>query len=175
MAGYIKFSGIKGSTKRKAYEAQSQIISFSKSIQADTSKPGVDGSPGGDPSVSSMNSPGWGRGTASFGAIEIVKEVDKTSLVIAESVFKRDDAGRPPIFETVEISFETTQGDEWLSFVLRDVYVRNYSLSVTEEGVENFSLMFKAIEAKYHEYGATGPQKGSSSMEGGVISYQWDI
>jgi len=173
MAGYIKFTGLDGAIQLSGLEGYSQILSFSNSV-------GAAGSGKSD-------SQDWGTRfreaharSSSFTSVDVTKKLDRTSLKLTESVFQRDIAGKPKIYPEVDIAFTTTQGDVFLRYKLKSVYIESYTIGVSSsnssDALETFSLMFKSISAEYQEFGDTNVAARNQTMRtDGVVSYQWEI
>lgn len=177
MAGYIKFTGLTGSIELPGVEGYSQIQQFSNSVGS-TGKGREDGQSDGQDTAARFRE-AHAR-SSSFTSVDVVKRFDRTSLKLTESVFQRDISGKPKIYSEVLVAFTTTQGDVFLKYTLKSVYIESYKIDVTSTNstmaVERISLMFKSIAAEYMEFGTTSLTARSQSMlKDGVVSYQWEI
>lgn len=155
MAGYIKFDGVDGEAKDSAHNKWSDIISFSQGV----SQPGG-GSTG----------PTRRRGDAILDDVVCVKELDKASPKLAESVCK----GK--IYPKVEIHLtaSTTAAGRvtYYAYELKNVMVTSYNISGSGQSEdvpsEEFSLNFEEIKVTYTECDAKGESKGN-------VEYSWKV
>jgi type VI secretion system secreted protein Hcp len=155
MAAYIKFSGIDGEAKDKDHDKWSDILSFSQGLQQ----------PGGGATGQSRR-----RGDVIVEDITIVKELDKSSPKIAESMCKGE------VFDNVEIhltaSFTKAGRVTYYAYELKNVLVTNYNISGSgqseEVPTEQLSLNFEEISVKYTECDESGKTQGD-------IEYTWKV
>lgn len=155
MAGFIKFDGVDGEAKDKDHDKWSDIISFSQGV----SQPGG-GSTG----------PTRRRGDAILDDVVCVKELDKASPKLAESVCK----GK--IYPKVEIHLtaSTTAAGRvtYYAYELTNVMVTSYNISGSAQSedvpTEEFSLNFEEIKVAYTETDSKGKSVGN-------IEYTWKV
>ena len=152
MAGFIKFDGIDGESQEQHHKGWSSIDSFSQLI----------------------NKPGQGTGQTRRRAdvvledIHVVKELDKASPKLAESVCK----GK--VFAKVEIDISASYTDAgrvtYLRYELKNVQVVGYNISGQTQAQdvikENLTLNFEEIKVVYTENDEKGKKKGN-------IEYHW--
>ena len=155
-AAYIKFDGVDGECKDKDHKGWSDLVSFSQAVHK----------PGGGATGQSRR-----RGAAVHEDIVCVKELDKSSPKIAESVM----TGR--VFPSLTVNFtrDTDQGRvTYYRYELTNVLVTSYSvkIQVDEAGndvpVEQFSLNFEEIKVTYTENDDAGRKKGN-------VEYSWKV
>ena len=154
MAAYIKFDGVDGEALDKEHKAWSDLVSFTQPIH----KPGT----------------GTGatrrRGDVILEDITCVKELDKSSPKIAESVCK----GK--VFPKVEIHLTASYTDAgrvtYYAYELKNVQVTSYSISGAGQSedvpMEDFSLNFEEIKVTYTETDSKGKKKGN-------VEYGWKV
>ena len=154
MAAYIKFDGIDGEAKDKDHQNWSDLVSFSQPIH----KPGA----------------GTGatrrRGDVILEDIVCVKELDKTSPKLAESICK----GK--VFPKVEIQVTASYTDAgrvtYYAYELKNVQVVSYNISGSGQSedvpMEDISLNFEEIKVTYTECDNAGKKKGN-------IEYTWKV
>lgn len=155
MAAYISFQGIDGEAKDKDHEKWSDLISFNQGIH----KPG-----GG------MTGPTRRRGDVVLDDILVVKELDKASPKLAESICK----GK--VFPKVEIDLTASYTDAgrvtYYKYELKNVQVVNYQVGGSGQAedvpVEEISLNFEEIKVTYTECGPDGSSKGN-------VEYEWKV
>ncbi len=154
MAAYIKFDGVEGEAQDKDHKGWSDLASFNQAMH----KPGV----------------GTGatrrRGDVILEDIAIVKEIDKASPKLAESVCK----GK--VFPKVEIHVTASYTDSgrvtYYAYELKNVQVVSYNISgsgqAEEVPVEDVTLNFEEIKVTYTEHDNAGKTKGN-------IEYSWKV
>ncbi len=155
MAGYIKFDGVDGEAQDKDHQGWSDIGSFSQGVQ----QPGT-GSTG----------PTRRRGDAILDDVVCVKELDKSSPKLAESVCK----GK--VYPKVKIHLTASTTDTgrvtYYAYELTNVMVTSYNISGSGQSedvpTEEFSLNFEEIKVTYTECDSTGSAKGN-------IEYSWKV
>ena len=155
MAGYIKFDGVDGEAQDKDHKAWSDLVSFSQGV----SQPGG-GSTG----------PTRRRGDAILDDVVCVKELDKASPKLAESVCK----GK--VYPKVEIHLtaSTTAAGRvtYYAYELKNVMVTSYNISGSGQAedvpTEEFSLNFEEIKVTYTECDSKGESKGN-------VEYTWKV
>ena len=155
MAGYIKFDGVDGEAKDKDNDKWSDIISFSQGVSQ----------PGGG-----ATGPTRRRGDAILDDVVCVKELDKASPKLAESVCK----GK--IYPKVEIHLtaSTTAAGRvtYYAYELKNVMVTSYNISGSGQSedvpTEEFSLNFEEIKVAYTETDSKGKSVGN-------IEYTWKV
>lgn len=155
-AAYIKFDGVDGESQDKDHKAWSDLLSFSQGVHQ----------PGGDATGQSRR-----RGDVILEDIVCVKELDKSSPKIAESVM----TGK--VFPSLTVNFtrDTDQGRvTYYRYELTNVLVTSYSVNiqVDESGndvpVEQFSLNYEEIKVTYTETDEAGRKKGN-------VEYSWKV
>jgi len=154
MAAYIKFDGIEGEAQDKDHKGWSDLASFNQALH----KPGA----------------GTGatrrRGDVILEDIALVKELDKASPKLAESVCK----GK--VFPKVEIHVTASYTDSgrvtYYAYELTNVQVVSYNISGSGQSedvpVEDVSLNFEEIKVTYTEHDNAGKTKGN-------IEYSWKV
>jgi type VI secretion system secreted protein Hcp len=155
MAGYIKFDGVDGEAQDKDHKAWSDLVSFSQGV----SQPGG-GSTG----------PTRRRGDAILDDVVCVKELDKASPKLAESVCK----GK--VYPKVEIHLTASTTDAgrvtYYAYELKNVMVTSYNISGSGQAedvpTEEFSLNFEEIKVTYTECDSKGSSKGN-------VEYSWKV
>ena len=155
MAGYIKFDGVDGEAQDDKHKGWSDIISFQQGV----TKPGSGGT-----------GPTRRRGDVVLDDIVVVKELDKASPKLAESVCK----GK--VFPKVEIHLTASYTDAgrvtYYAYELKNVQVVSYDISGSSQSeevpVENMSLNFEEIKVTYTETDAAGKKKGN-------VEYSWKV
>ena len=154
MAAYIKFDGVDGEAQDKDHKAWSDLVSFQQPIH----KPG------------SGTGATRRRGDVVLEDITCVKELDKSSPKIAESVCK----GK--VFPKVEIHLTASYTDAgrvtYYAYELKNVQVTSYSISGAGQSedvpMEDFSLNFEEIKVTYTETDSKGKKKGN-------VEYGWKV
>lgn len=155
MAAYIKFDGIDGEANDKEHKNWSDILSFSQGV----SKPG-----GG------TTGPTRRRGDTILDDIVVVKELDKASPKIAESVCK----GK--VFPKVEIHLTASYTDAgrvtYYAYELTNVQVISYNINGSGQSedvpTEDLAFNFEEIKTTYTETDSKGSEKGQ-------IEYSWKV
>lgn len=155
MAAYIKFDGVAGEAEDTNHKGWSDLLSFQQGL----SKPG-----GGATGATRR------RGDVVLDDIVCVKELDKASPKIAESVCK----GK--VFPKVEIHVTASYTDAgrvtYYAYDLKNVLVTSYDISGSAQSedvpVENISLNFEEIKVTYTECDNAGKSKGN-------VEYTWKV
>jgi type VI secretion system secreted protein Hcp len=154
MAAYIKFTDVEGECKDKDHKGWSDLVSFSQQM----SKPGT----------------GTGatrrRGDVVCEDISIVKELDKASPKLAESMCLGH------VYPKVEIhvtaSYTTAGRVTYYSYELTNSQVVNYSVGgsgqADEVPTEEILINFEEIMVTYVECDAKGEEVGR-------IEYSWKV
>ncbi len=155
MAGFIKFDGVDGETKDKDHKAWSDLLSFSQGIHK----------PGGGATGQTRR-----RGDTVMEDVQVVKELDKSSPKLAESVCN----GK--VYPKVLIDFTASYTDQgrvtYLSYELKNVSVSAYNFSGVGQSdlvpTESISLNFEEIKVTYIENDSQGKKKGN-------VEYSWKV
>lgn len=155
MAAYIKFDGVNGEAQDKDHKNWSDILSFQQAISQ----------PGGG-----ATGPTRRRGDVVMADIIVVKELDKASPKLAESICK----GK--IFPIVEIHVTASTTDAgrvtYYAYELKNVMVTSYDISGSGQSedvpTETFSLNFEEIKVTYTEVDQAGASKGN-------VEYTWRV
>ena len=155
MAAYIKFQGVEGEAQDKDHKGWSDVLSFNQGI----SQPGG-GSTG----------PTRRRGDVILDDITVVKELDKASPKIAESMRK----GK--VYPKVEIHLTASYTDAgrqtYYAYELKNSLVTSYNISGSGQAddvpTEELSLNFEEIKVTYTECDNAGKKKGN-------IEYSWKV
>jgi len=155
MAAYIKFEGVDGEAQDKDHKGWSDLLSFSQGLTQ----------PGGGATGSTRR-----RGDVIVEDIAAVKELDKSSPKIAESVCK----GK--VYPKVEIHLTASYTDAgrqtYYAYELKNVLVTSYNISGDGQAesvpTETFSLNFEEIKVTYTECDNTGKKKGN-------VEYTWKV
>lgn len=154
-AGYIKFDGIEGESMTIGHEGWSDIMSFNQAINQ---------SGGGKTGATRR------RSRAKFDDLVVVKELDKSSPKLAESVA----SGRVFPLVILEMTARTDSGEiTYYSYELRDVIVTSYSVAADDPNllpVESFSLNFEEIKVTY-----TGLEFGNDDKPESGTEYSWKV
>ncbi|MBT5927537.1 MAG: type VI secretion system tube protein Hcp [Verrucomicrobia bacterium] len=154
-AGYIKFDGIEGESRATGHKGWSDIMSFSQGIHQ----------PGGGKTGATRR-----RSSAVFQDLVVVKELDKSSPKIAESVA----TGRVFPRVVLEMTARTDSGEiTYYSYELTNALVKSYQISADNPNllpVENFSLNFEEIKVTY-----TGLEFDSGDKPKEGTSYSWKV
>jgi type VI secretion system secreted protein Hcp len=147
-AGYIKFDGVDGESKDANHDKWIDITSFQQTI---------------------TRAQGAVRATPVFEDIQVVKEVDKSSPKLAESL------AREQMFPSVIIHFTKSIGgveeQTYYTYELKNVMITSYSIGGTADTLprEEISLNFEEIKATYTEYDDKSGQKK------GNVEYSWKV
>jgi type VI secretion system secreted protein Hcp len=155
MAAYIKFDGVDGEAQDKDHKQWSDLLSFSQGATQ----------PGGG-----STGPTRRRGDVIVDDLQCVKELDKSSPKIAESVCK----GK--IYSKVEIHMTASTSDAgrvtYYAYELKNVMVTSYNIGGDGQSesvpTETFSLNFEEIKVTYSEYDRAGKKKGA-------VEYSWKV
>ena len=146
-AVFIKFDGIDGESIDKDHKGWIDLLSLSE-----------------NPSTTSESTTTRTRGETTLGDIVVVKELDKSSPKLAESILM----GK--VFPKVEIHLTSSAGTTYYAYELTNVMVTSYSISGDADQVpmEEFSLNFEEIKVTYTEMDSEGNKKGN-------IEYSWKV
>ena len=146
-AAFMKFEGVDGEATDKDHSSWSDLASFSQTITR------------GDPTADSTRQ----RAGATLGDIVLVKELDKASPKLAESIL----TGK--VFPKVEIHLASSAGT-YFAYELKNVMVTSYSISggADDRPTEQFSLNFEEIKVTYTELDSDGKSKGN-------VEYSWKV
>ncbi len=154
-AGYIKIGDIKGEATDSAHKDWINLLSVSQSITRPMSS-GISGST-------------RQRGAATFGDIVVVKEIDKSSPKLQESV------ATGQVFPRLELELaspSSTKSEPYLRYELTNVIVTNYRVSGSASGdplpTETISLNYEEIKVTYTEVAKDG-------SKGGNVEYTWKV
>ena len=147
-AAYLKFDGIDGEAKDSAHEGWSDLLSFEQVIHK----------PGGSQTGATRQ-----RGSVIMEDIVVVKELDKSSPKLAESVLM----GK--VFPTVKFQLASSTGTYFM-YELKNVMITSYSISGDTDQVpmEELALNFNEIKVTYTEMDSKGIKKGN-------IEYSWKV
>ncbi|QLH04270.1 hypothetical protein C5F49_02275 [Nitrosopumilus oxyclinae] len=154
-SAYIKFDGVDGEAIDKDHQGWSDLLSFDQGLHQ----------PGGAATGSTRT-----RGDVVMDDVVIVKELDKASPKIAESV------ALGKVYPKVEINLTATYGDAgrltYYAYELTNVLVTSYNISGSGQGedvpAESFSLNFEEIKVTYTERDSNGDKKGN-------VEYSWKV
>lgn len=157
-AGYIKLGDIKGEATDDGHKEWINLLSVSQSITRPMSS-GISGST-------------RQRGSTTFGDVVVVKELDKSSTKLQESI------AMGQVIPFVELELASPAGaagsssEPYLRYELTNVQITNYRLSGAVSGderpTESFSLNFEEIKVTYDELGSDGRSRGK-------VEYSWKI
>ena len=177
-SAYIKFDGVDGESKSKDHEGWSEIVAFSQPIS----------SPGGGTTTTRR------RGDVVFEDIVVVKQIDKISPKIAESISKGKVYAKVEIHLTGPSEGSTCDGT-FYSYELTNVLVTSYKVTgsnplayaliapapdiilpysgpfivqAVDAPLEEISLNFEEIKVTYKECDSAGKSKGN-------IEYSWKV
>jgi len=147
-AAYLKFDGVDGEATDAKHKEWIDVLSFSQTITRETS----------DSSGATRT-----RSSATMGDIVVVKELDKSSPKLAESILM----GK--VFPTVKFQLASSAGT-YFTYELKNVMVTSYSISGDADQVpmEEFSLNFEEIKVTYTEMDSEGNKKGN-------VEYSWKV
>jgi type VI secretion system secreted protein Hcp len=154
MAAYIKFEGVDGEAQDKDHKGWSDILSFTQPIH----KPGT----------------GTGatrrRGDVVLDDITVVKELDKASPKLAESMCKGKVFGQVDIHLTA--SYTDAGRVTYYAYELKNVQIASYDISGSGQSedvpTETLSFNFEEIKVTYTECDSSGKKKGN-------IEYSWKV
>jgi len=126
-AGFIKFDGIDGESTDKDHKGWIDLMSISE-----------------NPSIASESTTARTRGETTLGDVVVVKELDKSSPKLAESILM----GK--VFPKVEIHLTSSAGTIYHTYELTNVMIINYSISgdADQLPMEEFSLNFEKLVGK---------------------------
>lgn len=155
MAAYIKFDGVDGEAQDKDHKSWSDILSFNQGVTQ----------PGG-----AATGPTRRRGDVVMDDITVVKELDKASPKIAESMCK----GK--VFPKVEIHLTASYTDAgrvtYYAYELKNALVTSYNIGGSGQAedvpTEQMSLNFEEIKVTYTEADDAGKKKGN-------VEYSWKV
>jgi len=155
MAAYIKFDGVDGESQDKDHKGWSDVTSFSQPIHQ----------PGKGATGATRR-----RGDVVLEDITVVKELDKSSPKLAESMCK----GK--VYPKVEIHLTASYTDAgrvtYYAYQLTNVLVTRYVISGAGQSeqvpTEEMALNFEAIKVTYTEHDAAGKKKGQ-------VEYTWKV
>lgn len=153
-AAYIKFDGVDGEAQDKDHKNWSDLLSFNQAIHKPSTGTGVTRR----------------RGDVVLDDIVLVKQLDKSSPKLAESICK----GR--VFPKVEIHMTASYTEAgrvtYYSYELKNVLVTSYSVSGAGQSedipMEEISLNFEEIKVTYTEFDSKGSSKGN-------VEYSWKV
>ena len=178
-SAYIKFDGIDGESQNEGHKGWSEIVSFSQPISV----------PGGG-----ATGPTRRRGDVVIGDIVVVKELDKASPKLAESICKGQVFPNVVIHLTGPSEGSTCQGT-FYAYELKNVMITNYKVTASnplayaliapapdttmpstgpfivqavDAPIEELSLNFEEIKVTYTECDSSGKSKGN-------IEYSWKV
>lgn len=154
---FIKIGDIKGESTDNEHKEWINLLSVSHGISR----------PGGGATGSTRQ-----RASATFGDVVVVKELDKSSPKIQESI------ATGQVFPTIELDLTSLssgsgRNEPFLRWELKNVQVTNYRITGNSDGstrpTETFSLNFEEIKVTYTEQDAsTGATKGN-------VEYSWKV
>lgn len=156
-AGYIKFDGIDGEAIDRGHKDWIDILSVSHGI----SRPMSAGATGATRQ----------RAAATYGDVVVVKELDKSSPKLMESL------STGAVIPTMALSVTRASADgtstPYLQWELKNVMVTAYRISGATSGedrpTETISLNYEEIKVTYTEQdAATGATKGN-------VEYNWKV
>ena len=155
MAAFIKFDGVDGESQDKDHKNWSDLASFSQGLRK----------PGGGATGAARR-----RGDVVLDDIQVVKQLDKSSPKLAESMCK----GK--VFPKVEIHLTASYTDAgrvtYYAYELKNVQVSSYEVGGSGQAedvpMENMSLNFEEIKVTYTECDSTGKKKGN-------VEYTWKV
>lgn len=155
-AGYIKIGDIKGESQDSEHKDWINLLSVSQSI----TRPMSSGATGSTRQ----------RSSATFGDVVVVKEIDKSTPKLQESI------ATGQVYPRVELELTNPSTDSggrpYLRWELTNVQITNYRVSGSVGGgavpTESFSLNFEEIKVIYDEFGTDGTSKGK-------VEYTWKV
>jgi type VI secretion system secreted protein Hcp len=126
-AVFIKFDGIDGESTDKDHKGWIDLLSLSE-----------------NPSTASESTTARTRGETTLGDVVVVKELDKSSPKLAESILM----GK--VFPKVEIHLTSSAGTIYYAYELTNVMITSYSISGDADQIpmEEFSLNFEKLVGK---------------------------
>ena len=148
-AAYLKFDGVDGEVKDSKHEMWIDVLSFSQTITRD--------------SEGSSSGAARQRAGVTFGDIVVVKELDKSSPKLAESI------AMGKVFPKVDIHLTSSAGT-YYTYELKNVMVTSYSINggADDRPTEEVSINFEEIKVTYTEYDPEGKSKGK-------VEYTWKV
>jgi type VI secretion system secreted protein Hcp len=154
MAGFIKFDGVDGESKDDKHKGWSDLVSFTQPITRPATGTGAHRR----------------RGDVVMHDVTIVKEIDKSTPKLAESIVK----GK--VWPKVEIHLTASYTDSsrvtYYAYELKNVQVNNYNIGGSSQAedvvTEEMSLNFEEIKVTYTENDAAGKKKGN-------VEYSWKV
>jgi type VI secretion system Hcp family effector len=155
MAAFLKFDGVDGECKDKDHKNWSDLQSFSQGLH----QPGR-----------AQTGAARRRGDVICDDIQCVKELDKASVKIAESV------ATGKVFPKVQLHLTASYTDAgrvtYYAYELKNVLVTAYTIGGAGQSeqvpTEQFSLNFEEIKVTYTENDAAGKKKGQ-------VEYTWKV
>ncbi len=150
---FLKIEGVTGEATDREHKDWINLASFSQAIHQ----------PGGSATGATRR-----RGSVILEDITCVKELDKSSPKIAESVCN----GK--VFPKVEIHLTRSSGNggrvTYYAYELKNVMVTSYQINSADGDlpVEEMSLNFEEIKVTYTEYDRQGRKKGN-------VEYSWKV
>ncbi|HEY92637.1 MAG TPA: type VI secretion system tube protein Hcp [Dehalococcoidia bacterium] len=178
-SAYVKFDGIDGESQVAGHEGWSEIVSFSQPIIQP---------------VSGTTGAARQRGIVVFEDIVIVKQLDKASPKLAESICMGKVFPKVEIHLTGPSEGSTCQGT-FYAYELKNVMITSYEMSgsnplayalialapdttmpstgpfivqAVDAPLEGISLSFEEIKATYTECDSSGLAKGN-------VEYSWEV
>lgn len=152
---YIKFDGIDGESKSADHKDWIDVMSFNQGIH--NPKAGASGAT-------------RKRSTAEFSDLVVVKELDKSSPKLAETVA----TGRIIPFAILDVTVATDRGElTFYRYELTNVMVTSYQVSMDNPDflpMDSFSLNFEEIKVTY-----TGLEFGSKDKPDPNVEYSWKV
>ena len=138
-AAFLKFDGVDGESKDANHDKWIDVLSFSQTITREESSAGA----------------ARQRADVVFGDVVVVKELDKSSPKLAESMFM----GK--VFPKVEIHVASNVGT-YFAYELTNVMVTSYSISgdADDRPTEEVAFNFEEIKMIYTEMDSEGKSKG---------------
>ena len=146
-AAFLKFDGVDGEAKDANHDKWIYLLSFSQTITREESS----------------SSTTRQRADVVFGDVVVVKELDKSSPKLAESMFM----GK--VFPKVEIHLTSSAGT-YFAYELTNVMVTSYSISgdADDRPTEEVAFNFEEIKMTYTEMDSEGKSKGK-------VEYNWKV
>lgn len=157
-AGYIKIGDIKGESQDSEHKEWINLLSVSHGITRPMSA-GISGST-------------RQRGSATFGDVVVVKELDKSSPKLQEALATGQVFGELEL-DLVSPSSGGRPSEPYLKWELKNVQITGYRLSGAVSGndrpTETISLNFEEIKVTYTELDA------ATGTSGGKVEYGWKV
>lgn len=147
-AAYLKLGDIKGEATDSEHKDWIDVLSFEQSMRKS-----------GEGATGATRQ----RGDVIMDDIVVVKELDKSSPKLAESI------AMGTVIPKVEFELTSSAGT-YYKYELTNVMVTSYSVSGTadERPTEQVSLNFEEIKTTYTEYGSDG-------KKGGNVETSWKV